>query len=99
MIECIPITISRRPSGNSNGNTFDHQGRQISCEHGNQRVVRYELDGSVTVLTDSYAGKKYNAPNDVVVHPDGSIWFTDPGYGSNPGDEIFFNYGENYWES
>ena len=76
------VTEFRKPSGNSNGNTFDHQGRQISCEHGNQRVVRYELDGSVTVLTDSYAGKKYNAPNDVVVHPDGSIWFTDPGYGS-----------------
>ena len=76
------VTEFHKPSGNSNGNTFDHQGRQISCEHGNQRVVRYELDGSVTVLTDSYAGKKYNAPNDVVVHPDGSIWFTDPGYGS-----------------
>ncbi len=76
------VTEFRKPSGNSNGNTFDHQGRQISCEHGNQRVVRYELDGSVTVLTDSYAGKKYNAPNDVVVHPNGSIWFTDPGYGS-----------------
>ena len=76
------VTEFRKPSGNSNGNTFDHQGRQISCEHGNQRVVRYELDGSVTVLTHDFAGKKYNAPNDVVVHPDGSIWFTDPGYGS-----------------
>ena len=76
------VSQMRKPSGNSNGNTFDHYGRQISCEHGNQRVVRYELNGSVTILTDDFAGKKYNAPNDVVVHPDGSIWFTDPGYGS-----------------
>jgi gluconolactonase len=72
----------RSPAGNSNGNTFDFQGRQISCEHGNRRVVRYEHDGSTTVLADTWEGKPMNAPNDVVVHPDGGIWFTDPGYGS-----------------
>lgn len=73
----------RSPSGNSNGNTFDFQGRQIACEHGNRRVVRYEYDGSVTVLADSFGDKTFNAPNDAVVHPDdGAIWFTDPGYGS-----------------
>lgn len=76
------VTLFRKPAGNSNGNTFDFQGRQISCEHGNRRVLRYEHDGGVTVLADRWDGKRLNAPNDAVVHPDGGIWFTDPGYGS-----------------
>jgi gluconolactonase len=76
------VSVVRSPSGNSNGNTFDFQGRLLSCEHGNRRVVRYELDGSVSVLADQWQGKPLNAPNDIVVHPDGGIWFTDPGYGS-----------------
>jgi len=76
------VSVFRSPAGNSNGNTFDFQGRQIACEHGNRRVVRYEPDGRVTVLADAWNGKRLNAPNDVVVHPDGGIWFTDPGYGS-----------------
>jgi gluconolactonase len=76
------VSVFRQPAGNSNGNTFDYQGRQISCEHGNRRVVRYENDGSVTVLADNWQGKRLNAPNDAVVHPNGDIWFTDPGYGS-----------------
>ncbi|WP_010584840.1 SMP-30/gluconolactonase/LRE family protein [Schlesneria paludicola] len=76
------VTTFRHPAGNSNGNTFDYQGRQVSFEHGNRRVVRYEHDGSVTVLADKYDGKSLNAPNDGVVHPNGDVWFTDPGYGS-----------------
>lgn len=76
------VSVFRNPAGNSNGNTFDFQGRQIACEHGTRRVVRYEHDGSMTVLADKWEGKPLNAPNDVVVHPDGGIWFTDPGYGS-----------------
>ena len=77
------VSVFRQPAGNSNGNTFDYQGRQISCEHGNRRVVRYEHDGSFTVLADEFDSKPLNAPNDAVVHPDtGDIWFTDPGYGS-----------------
>ena len=76
------VSVFRHPSGNSNGNTFDYQGRQLSCEHGNRRVVRYEHDGSVSVLAGEFEGKPLNAPNDAVVHPDGDIWFTDPGYGS-----------------
>ena len=75
------VSVFRMPSNNSNGNTFDFQGREISCEHLTRRVVRYELDGSVTVIADSFNGKRLNSPNDVVPHPDGSIWFTDPPYG------------------
>ena len=76
------VSIFRNPANNSNGNTFDFEGRQLSCEHGTRRVVRYENNGGVTVLADKWQGKSFNAPNDIVVHPDGGIWFTDPGYGS-----------------
>jgi gluconolactonase len=76
------VSVFRNPSNNSNGNTFDYEGRQLSCEHGTRRVVRYEHNGTVTVLADKWQGKPFNAPNDLVVHPDGGVWFTDPGYGS-----------------
>lgn len=75
------VSVFRNPSNNSNGNTFDAQGRQLSCEHLTRRVVRYEHDGSITIIADSYQGKRLNSPNDVVVHRDGSIWFSDPPYG------------------
>ena len=75
------VTVFRNPSNYSNGNTFDYQGRELSCEHGGRRVVRYEYDGTVTVIADHFQGKPFNSPNDIVVHPDGSIWFTDPTYG------------------
>jgi gluconolactonase len=77
------VSVFRAPSNNSNGNTFDFQGRQISCEHGERRVVRYEHDGSVTVLADSFNGKRLNSPNDATVHQDGSVWFTDPPFGGS----------------
>ena len=76
-------TVFRNPSGYSNGNTFDYEGRQLSCEHGGRRVVRYENNGTVTVIADKFEGKRLNSPNDIVVHPDGGIWFTDPPYGIN----------------
>ncbi len=76
------VSDFRKPSNFSNGNTFDFHGRQLSCEHQTRRVVRYEQNGDVTVLADKYNGKPLNGPNDIVVHPEGDIWFTDPGYGA-----------------
>ena len=75
------VTPYRKPSYNSNGNTFDFQGRQVSTQDFFRRVVRWELDGSMTIIADSYNGRALNSPNDLVPHPDGSIWFTDPAYG------------------
>ena len=75
------VSTYREPADNANGNTRDRQGRLVTCEHGARRVTRTEHDGTVTVLMDSFDGKRLNAPNDVVVHTDGGIWFTDPGYG------------------
>lgn len=77
------VSVFRFPSNNSNGNSFDFQGRQLSCEHLARRVVRYEHDGSITVLAERFEGRRLNAPNDVVAHPDGSYWFTDPPYGAS----------------
>jgi gluconolactonase len=76
------VSVLRQPSNYGNGNTFDPQGRQLTCEHETRRVVRYEANGTVTVLAETFGGKPFNAPNDIVVHPDGGIWFSDPGYGA-----------------
>ena len=75
------VTVFRRPSSNANGNAFDYQGRLLCCEDFTRRLVRWEHDGTMTVIADSYNGKPLNSPNGVAPHPDGSIWFTDPGYG------------------
>jgi len=75
------VTTYRSPAGYSNGNTFDYEGRQLSCEHGGRRVVRYEPNGTMTTIAERFDGKRLNSPNDVVVNPDGGIWFTDPFYG------------------
>jgi gluconolactonase len=71
----------RQPARYANGHTADRQGRLVSCEHGGRQVTRTEHDGSVTVLADRFDGMRLNSPNDVVERADGSIWFTDPGYG------------------
>jgi gluconolactonase len=75
------VSVFRKTSWNANGNTRDRQGRLVTCEHRGRRVTRTEYDGSITVLADSFGGKRLNSPNDVVVKSDGSIWFTDPVFG------------------
>lgn len=75
------VSVFRSPSNFANGHTRDWQGRLVSCEHGTRRVTRTEMDGKITVLADSYQGRRLNSPNDVVVRSDGSVWFTDPTYG------------------
>jgi gluconolactonase len=68
-------------ANNCNGATRDAQGRRITCEHLSRSVVRFEPDGSRTVLAHSHAGRRFNSPNDVIVASDGAVWFTDPSYG------------------
>ncbi|WP_226502586.1 MULTISPECIES: SMP-30/gluconolactonase/LRE family protein [Pseudomonas] len=75
------VSVFRANSNFANGNTRDLQGRLVTCEHGTRRVTRTEADGSITVLADQFQGKRLNSPNDVVVHRDGAVWFTDPTYG------------------
>lgn len=75
------IDVFRTPARHTNGHTRDRQGRLVSCEHGGRCVSRTEYDGTVSILVDSFEGKRLNSPNDVVVKSDGTIWFTDPDYG------------------
>lgn len=75
------VSVFRKPSNNSNGNTRDRQGRLLTCEHETRRVTRTDYDGSITVIADQLEGKPLNSPNDVVCKTDDSIWFTDPPFG------------------
>src|SRR5271154_95907 len=79
--ETSAVSVFRKSSWNANGNTRDRQGRLVTCEHRGRRGSRTEYDGSITVVMDSYDGKRLNSPNDVVVKSDNSIWFTDPLFG------------------
>ena len=84
-------SVYRKVSGNSNGLTYDKEGRLIACEHGNRQVTREEKDGTITVLASHFEGKRLNSPNDIVVKSDGSVYFTDPPYGCpDPQREIKF---------
>ena len=77
------VSVFRQPSGFANGHTRDRQGRLVGCSHRHRRIQRTELDGTITVLADSYQGKRLNSPNDITCKSDGTIWFSDPHYGIN----------------
>jgi gluconolactonase len=70
--------IYREESHGANGNTMDRQGRLYSCEYKARRVTRSERNGRIEVLVDKFEGKRFNAPNDIVVRRDGQVYFTDP---------------------
>ncbi len=72
------VSVFHEPTNRANGLTRDLQGRLLACEHDSRRVTRQELDGSLTVIANSFQGRQLNRPNDVVVKSDVSIYFTDP---------------------
>ena len=72
------VSVDQEPTNRANGLTRDLKGRLIACEHDTRRVTRYELDGSLTVIANSFQGRRLNRPNDVVVKSDGCYYFTDP---------------------
>ena len=81
------LTTFRENSGAANGLYFNEKGNLLACEGGNRRVTRISLDGEVTVLAESYKGKKLNSPNDLWIDPGGGVYFTDPRYGNPEGLE------------
>jgi gluconolactonase len=81
------VTLFQEPTNRANGLTRDLQGRIIACEHDSRRVTRQELDGSITVVANSFQGRRLNRPNDVVVKSDGCIYFTDPWTSPLPPEE------------
>ena len=86
------VTLFSEPTNRANGLTRDPQGRLIACEHESRRVTRQEPDGSITVVANSFQGRRTNRPNDVVVKSDGSIYFTDPNAGLADPSEWDLNY-------
>ena len=80
--ETDSTSVYRTDTNNANGLMFDPQGRLYACEGGARRVVRYEGDGGVTVIADSFEGNRLNIPNDLAIDLNGSVWFTDPYYGA-----------------
>ena len=79
--EADGVSVWRAPSNYANGQTRDRQGRLVACSHRGRCLYRTEWDGTITTLATHHDGRRLNAPNDVVVKSDGSIWFTDPLYG------------------
>ncbi|MFK7910436.1 MAG: SMP-30/gluconolactonase/LRE family protein [Akkermansiaceae bacterium] len=77
-----------RKSENSNGNILDAKGNLLTCQHSGRNVISEGKDGKIKVLADKHDGKRFNSPNDLAQHSDGSIWFTDPSYGlrGKPGE-------------
>jgi gluconolactonase len=85
-------SVYRKGAG-TNGLIFDRKGRLVACDSDGRRMIRFDSDGQITVLTDRYQGKRYNTPNDLTIDSKGRIYFSDPRYGSRAGMEIFDEQG------
>ncbi len=81
------LSTFRENTGRANGLYFDREGYLLACEGGNRRITSIAASGEVTVLADSFDGKKLNSPNDLWIHPQGGVYFTDPRYGDEEGVE------------
>jgi gluconolactonase len=75
------LVTFRSPANFANGNSVSADGALLTCEHGTRSVVRTEKNGASRVLCSEFGGRRLNSPNDLVEHPDGSVWFSDPTYG------------------
>jgi gluconolactonase len=87
------VTVRRRPSGKANGLMYDAQGRLVACEGANgggRRLSIEESGGQVRTLAGSWQGKRFNSPNDLAIHPDGRVYFTDPRYAGEEPRELDF---------
>ena len=74
-------SVPRGGEPGSNGLAVDGDGRLYMCQHGDRRVARLAPDKSFETVADRFDGKRFNSPNDVVVRPNGDVYFTDPIYG------------------
>lgn len=85
--EKIGLVKLRRNSYMANGNTYDRQGRVVTCEHATSRVTRTDFsgDGTLEILATHYQGRQLNSPNDIVCKRDGMLYFSDPNAGRSPG--------------
>lgn len=81
------LEVEMEPSHHQNGHCLDREGRLVACSHGLRALLRQEVSGEWTVLAEQFEGKKLNSPNDVALHPDGSLWFSDPTYGIDKPEE------------
>lgn len=81
------LEVEENPSHHQNGHCLDVGGRLVACSHGLRALVRQETDGEWKTLAERFEGKRLNSPNDVALHPDGSLWFTDPTYGIDKPEE------------
>lgn len=79
-VEDRKLSVFSENTGRANGLYFNKQGNLLSCSDMDNEIWLFDMKGGHTVLVTDFAGKKLNGPNDLWVHPDGGIYFTDPLY-------------------